>query len=306
MSNLKITTQQIRELRHLSGAGMMDCKKALVESGCDLEKAVRWLREKGVANAAKKSGRVAGDGLVEFAVSEDLSRAAIVEFNCETDFVAKNTEFRSFVKKLAALILKKKTESVEEILSLEIEGGQTVAESLTAMIAKVGENMSVRRAKVIDMKGSGFVSSYDHMGGKIGVLVGVRSPDSSEKALQLGKDVAMHIAASSPRYLNSDSVDASEVEQEKAIARKRLAEQGKPENIMERIIAGQVNKFYSDICLLDQPFVKEPKLSVAKFVKQVSSDIELVEFVRFKVGEGVKVGSASLADDVAAQIQASK
>ena len=229
---MAITTALIKELRERTGAGMLDCKKALEENGGDIEKAIDWLREKGIAKAAKKSGRVAAEGLVFAAVSADRKKGAILEFNSETDFVAKNDEFKTFGEKLVQLSLEHDLTSEDELKAFELEG-KKVEDNLTELIAKIGENMNIRRLKLVST--DGFVETYIHLGGKIGVLLNVSgeaTPENVEKA----KGVAMHVAAMDPKYLNSDQVTADDLEREKEIARHQLQQEGKPENIIEKIL----------------------------------------------------------------------
>lgn len=296
---MAITAAQVKELRQSTGVGMMECKKALVENDGDMDKAIRWLREKGMARAAKKAGRTAAEGVVEFLVSDSKKEAAIVELNCETDFAGKNEDFKAFASSVTKLALEQKIDSIDALKAAELNGS-TVEKQLTELIAKVGENMSLRRVAYFST--DGVISGYSHMGGKIGTLV-VLSGESSDKALEVGNDLAMHVAASAPKYLNRDSVSTTELDQEKEIARKRLKEQGKPDDIIEKALMGQVNKFYQEVCLVDQPFVKEPKLSVTKYVKQEGVNATISAFVRFQLGEGIEVKQENFAEEVAAQLK---
>ncbi|NRA43882.1 MAG: elongation factor Ts [Oligoflexales bacterium] len=297
---MAITAAQVKELRQSTGVGMMECKKALVENDGDMDKAIRWLREKGMARAAKKAGRTAAEGVVEIAVSDSKKEAAIVELNCETDFAGKNEDFRAFAEGVTKAALDNKINDIEALKALEWNGS-TVEKQLTELIGKVGENMSLRRVNYASTE-EGVISGYSHMGGKIGTLV-VLSGDSSDKAIEVGNDLAMHVAASAPKYLNRDSVSGDELEQEKEIARKRLKEQGKPDDIIEKALMGQVNKFYGEVCFVDQPFVKEPKLTVNKYVKQAGVNANISSFVRFQLGEGIEVKQENFAEEVAAQLK---
>ena len=297
---MAITAAQVKELRQSTGVGMMECKKALVENDGDMDKAIRWLREKGMARAAKKAGRTAAEGVVEIAVSESKKEAAIVELNCETDFAGKNEDFRAFAVTVTKAALDNKINDIESLKSLEWNGS-TIEKQLAELIGKVGENMSLRRVNYVATE-EGVVSGYSHMGGKIGTLV-VLSGDSSEKAIEVGSDLAMHVAASAPKYLSRESVSGDELEQEKEIARKRLKEQGKPDDIIEKALMGQVNKFYGEVCFVDQPFVKEPKLTVNKYVKQAGVNASISSFVRFQLGEGIEVKQENFAEEVAAQLK---
>ena len=289
---MAVTTALIKELRERTGAGMLDCKKALEENGGDIEKAIDWLREKGIAKAAKKSGRVAAEGLVFGAVSADRKKGAILEFNSETDFVAKNDEFKSFGEKLVQLSLTHDVTSEDELKALEVEG-KKIEDVLTELIAKIGENMNIRRLKLV--KTDGFVETYIHLGGKIGVLVNVAgeaTPENVEKA----KGVAMHIAAMDPRYLDASQVTPEDLEREKEIARHQLEQEGKPANIVEKILEGKMRKFYEENCLVNQKYVRDDNLTIEKFIAPLS----IVSFDRFKVGEGIEKDDVDFAAEVAA------
>ena len=289
---MAITTALIKELRERTGAGMLDCKKALEENGGDIEKAIDWLREKGIAKAAKKSGRVAAEGLVFAAVSADRKKGAILEFNSETDFVAKNDEFKTFGEKLVQLSLEHDLTSEDELKAFELEG-KKVEDNLTELIAKIGENMNIRRLKLVST--DGFIETYIHLGGKIGVLLNVSgeaTPENVEKA----KGVAMHVAAMDPKYLNSDQVTADDLEREKEIARHQLQQEGKPENIIEKIIEGKMRKFYEENCLVNQKYVRDDSVTIEKFIAPSS----IISFDRFKVGEGIEKEESDFAAEVAA------
>ena len=289
---MAITTALIKELRERTGAGMLDCKKALEENGGDIEKAIDWLREKGIAKAAKKSGRVAAEGLVFAAVSADRKKGAILEFNSETDFVAKNDEFKTYGEKLVQLSLEHDLTSEDELKAFELEG-KKVEDNLTELIAKIGENMNIRRLKLVST--DGFIETYIHLGGKIGVLLNVSgeaTPENVEKA----KGVAMHVAAMDPKYLNSDQVTADDLEREKEIARHQLQQEGKPENIIEKILEGKMRKFYEENCLVNQKYVRDDSVTIEKFIAPSS----IISFDRFKVGEGIEKEEADFAAEVAA------
>ena len=291
---MAITTALIKELRERTGAGMLDCKKALEENSGDIEKAIDWLREKGIAKAAKKSGRVAAEGLVFAAVSADRKKGAVLEFNSETDFVAKNDEFKSFGEKLVELSLTHDVTSEDELKAFELEG-KTVETHLTELIAKIGENMNIRRLKVIST--NGFVETYTHLGGKIGVLLnleGEATPENIEKA----KGVAMHVAAMDPKYLDASEVTADDLEREKEIARHQLEAEGKPANIIEKILDGKMRKFYEENCLIQQKYVRDDSFTIEKFIAPLS----IISFDRFKVGEGIEKEEVDFAAEVAAQI----
>ena len=289
---MAITTALIKELRERTGAGMLDCKKALEANDANIEKSIDWLREKGIAKAAKKSGRVAAEGLVFAAVSADRKKGAILEFNSETDFVAKNDEFKTFGEKLVQLSLEHDLTSEDELKAFELEG-KKVEDNLTELIAKIGENMNIRRLKLVST--DGFIETYIHLGGKIGVLLNVSgeaTPENVEKA----KGVAMHVAAMDPKYLNSDQVTADDLEREKEIARHQLQQEGKPENIIEKILEGKMRKFYEENCLVNQKYVRDDSVTIEKFIAPSS----IISFDRFKVGEGIEKEEADFAAEVAA------
>lgn len=296
-----ITASQVKQLRETTGVGMMECKKALVATSGDQEKAILWLRERGMSRAQKKTGRTAAEGVVVFAISPDNKKATLIELNCETDFAAKNADFMAFSKEVANLAVNSSASSLEELKALPF-GDSTVLEQLTGLISKVGENMNLRRMTTLDASENGFVVGYNHMNGKIGTLVSLKGP-YSEEAKDLALDLAMHVAASSPKCLNRDTVTADELEQEKELARANLKKQGKPDELIEKILLGQMNKFYSEITFLDQPFVKEPKLSVSKYLKQKNPNLEISNFARFQLGEGIAVEKKDFAQEVSEQLK---
>ena len=295
----EITASMVKELREKTNAGMMDCKKALVATSGDLEASVTWLREKGLAAVAKKAGRIAAEGLVGIATEGDVT--AMVEVNCETDFVAKNPEFQDFVKGLAVIVAKTNPADVDALSAAAMEG-KTVRDVLTEKIARIGENMTLRRfARAV-----GVLGSYSHMGGNIGVIVelsvGDAAKGSSATTKLLAKDIAMQIAASSPLYLSRDQADPKTIENEKSIAREKARAEGKPEKILEKIAEGAVNKVLADNVLLEQAFVKDDKSTVLKHVektaKELGTSIIVTAMHRFKVGEGIE----KKADDFAAEV----
>ncbi|MFK7872030.1 MAG: translation elongation factor Ts [Oligoflexales bacterium] len=294
---MAITASQVKELRQRTGAGMMDCKKALTEKDGDLESAIQWLREKGISRAAKKAGRTAAEGVVTVRVSEDNKTGVVIELNCETDFSARNEEFQKFATVTADVALANKTNSAEQLLECNHEG-KTLQDTLTALIATVGENMKIRRVHCLEAK-DGVVAGYTHMGGKIGSLVALSGAAPEATA----NDVAMHIAAAAPRFLQREEVGTVELDKEKEVIRKRLQEQGKPEAIIEKALLGQINSYYGEVCLIDQPFVKEPKKKVAQYVKESNADSTITGFARFQLGEGIEVAETNFAEEVAAQIK---
>ena len=291
-----VTAALVKELREKTGAGMMDCKKALTETDGDLEKAAEFLREKGIAKAAKKSDRIAAEGIVEAYISEDGKKGAIVEVNSETDFVAKNEEFKTFVMDVAKQIVEKNPKDVEELLAQESisEAGKTVKEVLVGKIATIGENMNIRRFARFESEG--LVEKYIHGDGKIAVLVNMKSGDK-----EVAKDICMQIAAARPEYLNEQSVPAERVEKEKEILKAQTMNEGKPEAIAEKIVQGRINKFYSEICLVDQEFVKDPNMKISQLLKEKNA--EIVEFARFEKGEGIEKKEENFAEEVMKQLK---
>jgi elongation factor Ts len=292
----------VSELRKKTGAGMMDCKKALTETAGNMDEAVDFLRKKGLSAAAKKSGRVASEGAV--AAAADGTVGAIVEINAETDFVAKNEAFQTFVAGVRDLVLGTDVADVDALKALDYPGsGRTVAEELTHQIATIGENMGIRRLARVDA-GQGVVTSYIHGNGKIGVLVELQTESTDEKVAALGKQLAMHVAAAAPQYLDRDSVPANIVEKEKEIMRVKAIESGKPEKIVEKIILGQINKYFGEVCLLEQAFVIDPDQKVGKLVdalaKELGTDVRLNSYVRFQLGEGIEKKEDDFAAEVAA------
>ena len=293
-----VTATLVKELRERTGAGMLDCKKALESHDGDIEKAIDYLREKGIAKAVKKAGRIAAEGLIFDEVTTDHKKAVILEFNSETDFVAKNEEFKDFGRKLVKISLEKNIHTLEELNEAQLDGGKKVSEALTDLIAKIGENMSLRRLAVVEAK-DGFVQTYSHLGGKLGVVVEM-SGEANEANLEKAKNIAMHVAAMDPKYLSEAQVTANDLEHEKEIARKQLEEEGKPANIIEKILIGKMNKFYEENCLVDQIYVRaENKETVAQY----AGDIKVLGFERFKVGDGIEKKEEDFAAEVAAQIK---
>ena len=292
---MAITASMVKELREMTGAGMMDCKKVLTETDGDLEKAAELLREKGITKAAKKSGRVAAEGMVEAYISEDEKVGAIVEVNSETDFVAKNEEFRTFVMDVAKQIVKNNPESVEALLAepAMFEEGKTVNEALIGKIATIGENISIRRFARFETT-DGLIEKYIHGDGKIAVLVNMTSGTK-----ELAKDVCMQIAAARPEFIDRDQVPAERVEKEKEILKIQTMNEGKPEAIAEKIVLGRINKFYQEICLVDQEFVKDPSKKVSDILK----DSKVLEFARFETGEGIEKKEENFAEEVMKQLK---
>ncbi len=294
---MQITASMVKELREMSGAGMMDAKNALSENGGDIEAAMDWLRKKGMAKAAKKAGRVANQGLVS-AVSTGTS-GAMVEVNAETDFVAKNEEFVKFVDALTTVVAESGKTDVEEINALPM-GSSTVGETLTGLIAKIGENMNIRRAATWSVD-KGIVKSYVHMGGKIGVVVALESDSADAGKLEtVAKNVAMHVAAANPLYMDRTSVDADALERERTIFMDQAKASGKPENIIEKIVEGRVNKYYEEVCLVDQAFIMETDKKVGQVLSEAGATLK--GYTRFGLGEGIEKAEEDFASEVAAAV----
>ncbi len=306
-----VTATMVKELREMTGAGMMDCKKALAATDGDMDKAVDFLREKGLATAQKKAGRIAAEGLVTTCVSEDGKNAVAVEVNAETDFVAKNEKFRNYVAQVAAQALKTSAADIDGFMAepWEADPSMTVKEALAAQIAVIGENMNIRRFKQIKEE-NGFVASYIHAGGKIGVLVDVETDVINPAVEEMAKNVAMQAAALKPLYTNRDEVDADYIEREKEILTV-AAKNEKPDandKIINGMVMGRINKELKEICLMDQVYVKaeDGKQIVSKYVEEVAkannAKIKIKGFVRFETGEGLEKKSENFAEEVAAQM----
>lgn len=298
----QITAKMVADLRAKTGAGMMDCKKALTETDGDFEGAVDYLRKKGLSAAAKKADRVASEGMVVATASG--SAAAVVEVNAETDFVAKNEKFQAFAQGVAQAVLDAAPADVEALKGVTFPGGsRTVSEELTHQVATIGENMNIRRFARLE-SASGTVSSYVHGAGKIGVLVQLDTPaGASEQVEALGRQLAMHVAAANPQYLDRAQVPAELIAREKDIMRTKAIDSGKPENIVDKIIEGQINKFFGEICLVEQAYVIDPDQKVGKVVdalaKELGSEVKLAGFVRFQLGEGIEKKEDDFAAEVA-------
>jgi elongation factor Ts len=298
-----VTATMVKELRDKTGAGMMDCKAALAETGGDLESAVDWLRKKGLSKAAKKSGRVAAEGLIGVAAS--AKSAALVEVNAETDFVGRNDEFKDFVKRAAEIALKEDGD-LERLLQHEHSAGQSVKDALTALVAKIGENMSVRRSIALAVD-QGIVSSYVHNAtspelGRIGVLVALKSTADQGKLGALGRQLAMHIAAAAPLALTPEHLSKDVLERERAVQTESARQSGKPESVIQKMVDGRMRKFYEETVLLNQIFVIDNETPVSKVLEKASKDfgtpVEIEAFVRFQVGEGIEKLDGDFGDEV--------
>ena len=301
---MAVTAALVKELRERSGAGMMDCKKALVQTDGDIDKAIDYLRENGIMKAQKKAGRIAAEGLVRVAFGEGNKTGAIVEVNSETDFVAKNEEFVEFVENLADEVLAKGNLPMEEFLAQPFTEG-TVQETLTAKVAKIGENLSIRRFSKVEEDGVVY-TGYIHGGGRIGVIIGIKTDASADEIATVGKDVAMQVASMNPKFVNEAGVDPEYLESEKKILTEAVLNEGKKPEMVDKIVAGKIKKELKEVCLLDQAFVKNSDMSVKQYVdsaaKELGKAMEVVSMVRYEVGEGIEKKEDDFAAEVAAQV----
>ncbi|WP_316568513.1 translation elongation factor Ts [Neobacillus sp. YIM B06451] len=291
---MAITAQMVKELREKTGAGMLDCKKALQETDGDMEKAIDYLREKGIAKAAKKGDRIAAEGLA--AIKVEGNDAVILEVNSETDFVAKNEGFQTLVQELADHLLKNKPASIEETVGQKMDNGATVEEHINAAIAKIGEKLSLRRFEIKTKSDNDAFGAYLHMGGRIAVLSVLEGTTDESVA----KDVSMHIAALNPKYVSRDEVSAEEIERERQVLTQQALNEGKPENIVAKMVEGRLGKYFEDVCLLDQTFVKNPDQKVRQYVESKGATVR--EFVRYGVGEGIEKREDNFAEEVMSQV----
>ena len=287
-----ITANMVKELRELTNAGMLDCKKALTETNGNMEEAVNWLREKGISKAAKKQSRIAAEGLATAKVSGN--KAVIVEVNSETDFVAKNPEFVSLVEEIADAVLENNPNNMDEAMKVEVKGS-TIEDLIVSKTATIGEKLSFRRFEVVEKEDNQIFGTYSHMGGKIVTLAVLEGNDE-----EVAKDIAMQIAAMRPLYLDRDSVPEERIEKEREILTEQAQNEGLDENKIPMIINGRLNKFFEEVCLVDQGFVKENKMKVSKYVE--SKNMKVLSFVRYEVGEGMEKKEENFADEVAKQI----
>ncbi|HCW9106090.1 TPA: elongation factor Ts [Staphylococcus aureus] len=290
-----ISAKLVKELREKSGAGMMDCKKALTETDGDIDKAIDYLREKGIAKAAKKADRIAAEGLVH--VETKGNDAVIVEINSETDFVARNEGFQELVKEIANQVLDTKAETVEALMETTLPNGKSVDERIKEAISTIGEKLSVRRFAIRTKTDNDAFGAYLHMGGRIGVLTVVEGSTDEEAA----RDVAMHIAAINPKYVSSEQVSEEEINHEREVLKQQALNEGKPENIVEKMVEGRLRKYLQEICAVDQDFVKNPDVTVEAFLKTKGG--KLVDFVRYEVGEGMEKREENFADEVKGQMK---
>jgi elongation factor Ts len=290
-----VTAQMVKELREKTGAGMMDCKKALTQTDGDMDAAVDFLREKGLASAAKKADRIAAEGTVS--VETEGNKAVIFEINAETDFVAKNDAFKQLVSEIGTHLLKTEPASLEEALASEMENGLKVQDHISNAVAKIGEKITLRRFEILEKTDNDAFGAYLHMGGRIGVLLLIEGTTNQEAA----KDVAMHIAAINPKYVSRDEVPEEEVERERKVLTEQALNEGKPENIVAKMVEGRLGKFFEDVVVLDQAFVKDSDQKVRDFVKSTGG--ELKSFVRYAVGEGIEKREDNFADEVMNQVK---
>ncbi|HDL0588972.1 TPA: elongation factor Ts [Staphylococcus aureus] len=290
-----ISAKLVKELREKTGAGMMDCKKALTETDGDIDKAIDYLREKGIAKAAKKADRIAAEGLVH--VETKGNDAVIVEINSETDFVARNEGFQELVKEIANQVLDTKAETVEALMETTLPNGKSVDERIKEAISTIGEKLSVRRFAIRTKTDNDAFGAYLHMGGRIGVLTVVEGSTDEEAA----RDVTMHIAAINPKYVSSEQVSEEEINHEREVLKQQALNEGKPENIVEKMVEGRLRKYLQEICAVDQDFVKNPDVTVEAFLKTKGG--KLVDFVRYEVGEGMEKREENFADEVKGQMK---
>ncbi len=295
---MEITASLVKELRERTGAGMMDCKKALVECGGDMDKAIDFLREKGLAAAAKKAGRIAAEGMVDAYVAED-GTGVVIEVNCETDFVANTDRFKALCRDFAKHVAVKAPESVEEMLAQPFfaDETKTVNDMIGEATASIGEKISDRRFARF-APSAGMVDTYIHMGGRIGVMVEIACPEVNDEIKTMSHDLVMHIAAANPQFVRREEVPTENLEKEREVLTQQAINEGKPAKIVERMVEGRIEKYYKEVCLVEQPFVKDPDISIKKML---NGKCDVVRFVRFERGEGIEKRKDDLAADIAAE-----
>lgn len=302
---MQITAKMVSELRERTGAGMMDCKKALTEAGGDMDKAIEILREKGLAAAAKKAGRIAAEGLVETYISEDGKRGAVVELNCETDFVAKNSDFAELAKNIAKHAAVSNATTVEEMLEEKFvaDNNVLVKDAITALIAKLGENMTLRRFERFTTD-DGVISDYIHGGGRIAVMVQLKG-GNEVVSKEVAKEIALQIAAANPLYLTREDVPQDVIEKEKEIYKQQALNEGKPEKVVEKMVEGRIQKYFKEVCLIEQLWIRDQDLTIKKYIenksKEAGSDISIVKFARFEKGEGIEKKEDNFVEEVMKQ-----
>ena len=306
---MTVTASMVKELRELSGAGMSACKNALVESNGDIARAVEILREKGLAAAAKKAGRIAAEGLVMSALSDDRKKGALVEVNSETDFVAKNEDFIGFVKNVAAQALASSAGTVEEMLAEKwvADSGTTLQDVLTQKIATIGENIGIRRFERYNVSGNGLVVDYIHGGGRVGVMLELAADSVSDEVIEAGRNVCMQIAAMSPQFVDRNAVPEEYLAKEREILTQQTMAEGKPANIAEKMVEGRLNKMLKEICLVDQEYVKDGELTVGKYLdtvaKAAGGKLSVARYVRYEKGEGIEKKEENFAEEVSKAMQ---
>ncbi|MDR2355122.1 MAG: translation elongation factor Ts [Clostridiales Family XIII bacterium] len=303
---MAVTAAMVKELRERTGAGMMDCKNVLIETDGDMERSIEVLREKGLAKAAKKAGRIASEGLVRIRFSQDCGTAAIVEVNSETDFVAKNEDFVAFVEAVSTLAAEASWSEPAELLALPYDDAETtVKDKLNGLIATIGENLNIRRAEKLGSPGVVYIG-YTHGGGKIGVVIGLETTAPYEDVSVVGKDIAMQVASMSPKFIDESQVDPAYIEAERKILLGQALNEGKPAAIVEKMVAGRLKKELKESCLLEQKFVKNPDITVAQYIdaaeEALQTPLKVVEMVRYEVGEGIEKREENFAEEVAKQI----
>jgi elongation factor Ts len=295
----------VKELRERTGAGMLDCKNVLVETGGDIDKSIDVLREKGLAKAAKKAGRIAAEGLVRINLTPDGRQAAILEVNSETDFVAKNKDFIDFVENLSDISIKEEKTGLDEFLEIKYDEKRSIKEKLTDFVATIGENIHVRRVEKHEKEGTVYVG-YLHGAGKIGVIIGLETEASAEEVNTLGRDVAMQVASMNPRFIDESQVDAGYIEKEKEILVQQALNEGKSKDIVEKMVQGRLKKELKETCLLEQKFVKNGDITVGQYIadsaKVIGKDVKVVTMVRYEVGEGIEKRQENFAEEVAKQM----
>ncbi|TDT61582.1 translation elongation factor Ts [Fonticella tunisiensis] len=302
---MAITAKMVQELRERTGAGMMDCKKALTQADGDMEKAIEILREKGLAAAAKKAGRIAAEGLVETYISEDGKVGAVVELNCETDFVAKNEEFVKLAKNLAKQAALSSASAVDELLNEKYiaDNDITVKDAVTGLIAKLGENMTFRRFERFNGE-NGIIADYIHGGGRIAVMVKLTA-DKAEGLNEVAKEISLQIAAANPQYITKEEVPQDVIEKEREIYRQQALNEGKPEKVIEKMVEGRIQKFYKEVCLVEQLWIRDQDLTIRKYLdnksKELGTEIKVEKFVRFEKGEGIEKKEENFAEEVMKQ-----
>lgn len=302
---MAVTAAMVKDLRAITGAGMMDCKKALVETEGDMDKAIEVLREKGLSKAAKKAGRIAAEGLVDFVFNADASEVAVIEVNSETDFVAKNEEFQEFVKDLAELALTSDVADMDAFISLDFKDEGSVKDALTQKISKIGENMNIRRFEKVAEPGTVNVG-YIHGGGRIAVVVTFKTDATAEEISVMGKDVAMQVASMNPQFIDESDIGEDFIENEKNILMQQALNEGKPAEIVEKMVVGRLKKELKELCLLEQKFVKDNDITVAQYIencaKALGKSIKVIGKIRYEVGEGIEKKDENFAEEVAKQI----